>query len=205
MGRVILTRILAFGCALAALGATGCAKKAEQQAPPPPVVQTVIATFGTISPAERLAGFVAPYQNVAIQSTLTEPADAVNVQEGDRISKGEVLATLDTADLVASLNSYLATAQSDAAGTSQKVYSGQLSISQGVSALDQARAAMRQAQANLQRDQTDLGRYQQLVKQGYISDQQYQTQIITVRNDQQAVREAVAGVQSAQSNVAANG
>jgi HlyD family secretion protein len=201
----MLLRTFALGTGIASAVLAGCAKAPPPKTPPPPVVQTVVASYGRIQPTEQLAGFVAPYQNVAIQSTLTEPADVVNVQEGDRVSRGEVLARLNTADLVASMNSYVATAASDRAGTSQKVYSGQLSISQGNSSLDQAKAALRTAQGNLQRDTVDLGRYQQLVKQGYISEQQYQTQGVTVRNDQQAVREAAAGVQSAESNVVANG
>ena len=35
------------------------------------------------SEPQSLAGVIAPYQNVAIASTLTEPTDVVNVQEGD--------------------------------------------------------------------------------------------------------------------------
>ncbi|HMD02913.1 MAG TPA: efflux RND transporter periplasmic adaptor subunit [Candidatus Baltobacteraceae bacterium] len=205
MARVRLVRSVSVGCVVLCIASAGCSKRPEQKPPAPPAVKTVVAAFGTIAPSEQLAGFIAPFQNVAMQSTLSEPADQVNVQEGDRVSRGELLALLDTADLEANLNADLATAASDRAGTSQKVYSGQLSISQGVSSLDQAQASLRQAQANLQRDQTDLGRYQSLVKQGYISEQQYQTQAITVRNDQQAVRQALAGVQSAQSNVQANG
>lgn len=203
MARIGSLSIVAAGCAVVL--AAGCSKAQDRQPPAAPVVQTVVASSGTIAPSERLAGFIAPYQNVAIQSSLSEPADVVNVQEGDRVSRGELLAQLDTADLEASLNSYLATAASNKAGTAQKVYSGQLSIAQGSDALSQAQATLRQAQANLQRDQTDLNRYQALVKQGYISEQQYQTQITTVRNDEQSVNQAYSGVQSAKANVQANG
>jgi multidrug efflux pump subunit AcrA (membrane-fusion protein) len=204
MTRSGLSSFVGFGCAVV-IGLAGCSKGQEKQATPPPVVQTAVASYGTIAPSERLAGFIAPFQNVAIQSDLAEPADTVNVQEGDHVSRGQVLAQLDTADLVASLNSYLATAASDRAGTSQKIYSGRLSISQGSDALSQAQATLRQTQQNLDRDQTDLNRYAALVKQGYISEQQYQTQITTVRNDEQAERQAAAGVSSARSNVEANG
>ena len=131
--------------------ASGCAGVKEQKAAAPPSVQTVVADEGAIQPTTRLAGFVAPYQNVAIQSTLTEPADLVNVQEGDRVRQGEVLAQLDTADLKAALDSYVATADSDKASTI-KSSTRATSIAQGVNALDQAQASLRQAQANLQRD-----------------------------------------------------
>jgi multidrug efflux pump subunit AcrA (membrane-fusion protein) len=135
-----------------------------------------------------LAGIVAPYQNVAIQSSLTEPADSVDVQEGDRVGRGEVLARLDTADLQASLDADLATAASDRASTTHNVYQGGLSISQGVDVLRSAESAVTQAQANLQRDRTDLARYRQLVGAGYIAEQQVAQQQTTVRDDEQALR-----------------
>ena len=103
--------------ACAVLALAGCGRPAAQQAAAPPVVETSVASVGTIHPAEQLAGIVAPYQNVAIQSSLTEPADSVDVQEGDRVSRGEVLARLDTADLRASLDADLATGARGGAGS----------------------------------------------------------------------------------------
>ena len=60
----------------------GCARRPAPTASPPPSVATTIARTGTIHPAELLPGLIAPYQNVAIESTLAEPAIAVDVQEG---------------------------------------------------------------------------------------------------------------------------
>jgi HlyD family secretion protein len=156
-----------------------------------PYVATTIATFGSIHPAETLAGIIAPYENVAVQSTLSEPADTVNVQEGDRVHKGEVLAQLDTADLRAQYQSDVATAQSNGANTTHNVYQGSLSIQQGVDAL-------RQAQETLTNDQANLVRDQHLFNQGYVSQQTLQQQQTLVRNDQAALA-------AARSTVAANG
>jgi multidrug efflux pump subunit AcrA (membrane-fusion protein) len=183
----------------------GCGGKPAERAAAPPVVQTSVARQGTIHPAEQLAGIVAPFQNVAIQSSLSEPADSVNVEEGDRVTRGEVLAQLDTADLQATLDADLATAASNRANTSHDVYQGNLSISQGVDSLRGAEAAVSQAQANLQRDRTDLARYRQLVGSGYVAEQQVDQQATTVRNDEQALRSAAASLASARSNVGANG
>jgi len=132
-----------------------------------------------------MSGIIAPYQNVAIQSSLTEPADTVNVQEGDRVTKGELLAQLDTADLQAALQSDLATAQSDAANTEHTVYSGNESIVQG----DQG---VQSAQANLSRDTRIMQRDESLYHQGYVSQQQYEQDLATVRDDQAALGSAVA-------------
>jgi multidrug efflux pump subunit AcrA (membrane-fusion protein) len=194
------------GLAVAFLvSAASCAKASPPRPTALPRVAAGRATQGTVRPSEQLAGIIAPYQNVAIQSTLAEPALEVAVQEGDTVGRGETLAQLDTADLRANLAADVATAESNSANTAKTVYQGGLSIAQGVDALGSAQAALRQAQANLQRDSTDLSRDRALASQGYISAQQLQQQQTTVDNDRQAVTAAVAGVQSARSNVTANG
>ena len=186
------------------LAACGGASRPAAVAPAP-FVATTVAMRGAIYPGEHLAGVVAPYQNVAIESTLTEPADAVNVQAGDIVHRGEVLAQLDVADLQAALASDLAQASSDRAATTHNVFSGSLTINQGVDALQSAQTAVRQAQQNLARDETDLHRYQALLTNGFIAEQQAAQQQTTVNDDIQTLRADQAAVASAQSNVVANG
>ncbi len=168
-------------------------------------MQTSLARQGTLAPAETLAGIVAPYQNVAIQSSLIEPAVQVNVKEGDRVYRGEVLAVLDTADLQAQLQSDLAQAASDAANTTHTQYQGTLNIQQGSESVQGAAASLREAQQTLAKDALDLQRYQQLAANGYVAAQQVAQQTALVRNDQQAVRAAQASLASAQEAVTANG
>lgn len=175
--------ILSLAPLAAAAALAGCGRQ-RASAPPPPFVATTAAKAGTLQPASQLAGIVAPYENVAIQTTLVEPTDDVYVQEGDSVYRGEVLARLDTADLEAEL-------ASDVANTAHTYYQGGLTISQGVNALRQAETTLRTDRLNLVRDQT-------LLKQGYIATQAYDTQLETVRNDEQTVA-------SDQSNVVANG
>jgi multidrug efflux pump subunit AcrA (membrane-fusion protein) len=188
-----------------ALFASGCSKKA---APPPsaaPSVKTTIATSGTLEPSEALPGLVAPYQNVAIQSSLTEPADAVNVQEGDRVHVGETIAVLDTADLRAELAADLATADSDSASATHTSVQGQLTINQSQQSVVNAAQALQQARQTLSRDTLDLTRYRQLFGSGYISEQQVSQQSTLVRNDAAAVSSAQATLASAKEQVGANG
>jgi len=187
-----------------ALGTAGCAKHARPEQPPP-FVQAVVAQFGAITPASMMSGIIAPYENVAIQSSLNEPADAVNVQEGDRVAKGQLLAELDTADLEAQLQADLATANANQANTTHTVYQGSLSISQGNQTLNSMRGALQAAQATLQKDQRDLQRDLQLFTQGYLSEQVYQAQQATVRSDQGAVEQAMSNLRSAAATVQANG
>jgi len=192
------------GALLAVLAASGCGHR-QKAAAPLPYVQTVVSTYGAVNPAEHLAGIIAPYQNVAIQSSLTEPADAVYVQEGDQVHTGQVLARLDTADLEAQLEQDAATANSNQANTEHTVYQGSLAIAQGVDTVRTDQAALEQAQQTLANDQHNLTRDQSLLAQGYVSQQSVDAQATLVRNDQQTLNSARAGLQAAQSNVQANG
>jgi multidrug efflux pump subunit AcrA (membrane-fusion protein) len=151
---------------------TACGHPA-QKAAAAPYVATVVATFGSIQPASDLAGIIAPYENLAIQTTLVEAADDVYVQEGDPVRRGQLLVRLDTADLEAEL-------ASDEANTSHTYYQGTLSISQGSDALRQAETTLHTDELNLERDET-------LFRQGYIARQTVDAQLETVRNDEQTV------------------
>ena len=188
----------------AALG--GCAKPvAEQPKAAPPQVPTTVAREATLRPLASLPGLIAPYRNVAIQSSLTEPADSVGAEEGEHVSRGQILAQLDTADLVAQLQADLAQANSDSASATHTAYQGTLTIAQGKQTVDSALAAVRQAQETQIKDQQDLTRYSQLLSSGYVSQQQYAQQVALVRNDAQAVRAARATLSSDRFTVTANG
>ncbi|MBV8498507.1 MAG: efflux RND transporter periplasmic adaptor subunit [Candidatus Eremiobacteraeota bacterium] len=194
-----------FCAACTILAVMGCGRRQNPEAVRPPYVQTSIATYGTIRPEQHLAGIIAPYQNVAIQSALSEPADEVYVREGDTVHAGQVLAQLDTSDLQAQMQSDLATANSNQANTTHTVYQGSLSIAQGQDTLRTDEAAVKQAQQTLANDQTNLARDQNLLAQGYISQQSADAQSTMVRNDQQALNSANANLASARSTVQANG
>jgi HlyD family secretion protein len=183
----------------------GCASQTRAAQAPPPEVATGLARVLTIKPSELLAGIVAPYQNVAIQSNLSEPADVVAVEEGSRVSQGQLLARLDVADLQAQLDADVATAASDRASTVHSVYSGSLSINQGVDSLQSAQTTVAAAQQTLSNDQSNLTRDQQLVASGFIAQQLVDQQATLVHNDQQALQSAQAALAAARSNVQANG
>jgi multidrug efflux pump subunit AcrA (membrane-fusion protein) len=180
-----------------------CAHKTPP--PPTPFVTTAIVRIGAVQPSRRLAGIVAPYQNVAVQSTLSEPANSVTVQEGDLVHKGEVLAVLDTSDLEAQLRADQATANSNVATTSHAVYQGSLSIAQGADAMRAANAAVNQAKANQDRDAAQLTRDQNLYDKGYVSLAQVQQDRATGRDDSATLDNANSQLSSARSNVQANG
>jgi multidrug efflux pump subunit AcrA (membrane-fusion protein) len=164
-----------------------------------------MARLGEVQPSQRLAGIIAPYQNVAVQSTLAEPADSVSVQEGDVVHKGQVLAVLDTSDLEAQLRADEATANSNSATTAHDVYQGSLAIAQGSDTLRSAVAAVNQAKANMERDQAQLTRDQNLYSKGYVSLAALQQAQATRRDDDATLDNANSQVASARSTVQANG
>jgi multidrug efflux pump subunit AcrA (membrane-fusion protein) len=193
------------GLACLGIALAGCSHAAPPKQQTAPTVATTVARPGVIHPSVSLAGIIAPFQNVAIQSTLSEPTDSVNVKEGDRVSNGEVLAKLDTADLQAQLAADLAQAQSAAANTTHTAIGGTLSIAQGDETVQNSVATVRQAQQTLAKDTLDLRRYQALASKGFIADQTLSQQLALVRNDEQAVNSAQATLASSQAAVSANG
>lgn len=197
---------LAAVCLAAAVVFAGCSRPARpvrtiNQAKVP----VVSATNGSVSPKSSLGGLIVPFQNVQIQTSLVEPTLQVNVVEGDHVTKGQVLAVLDTQDLRAQLQSYLGTAASDRAHARSTYLQAGLTITQNSNTVNSANAALRQAQQTLATDTTNLQRNQQLLSSGYISQQQYDQQKTLVANDAQAVRTAGVSVQNTTAQVSANG
>lgn len=184
----------------------GCAKATPPASPPAPARVTVVsAESGSVTPVVTLGGIIVPFANVAIQSNLTEAATSVDVQEGDRVHVGQVLAVLDTRDLRANLTSALGTAASDRAKATQTYDQANLTIVQNANSVASGEAAVRQAQANLARDTLDLERYATLLAGGYVSQQQYDQANATVINDRAALRTQSVTLANLQTQVRSNG
>jgi len=179
MRRIQIGRCLLAVC-LIALAA--CSRNTKQAASPPAPVRVIAATKRTVAPMLKLAGIIAPLQNVGLSTSLQEPTDGVYVNEGDVVHRGQVLAQLNTADLSASL----AQAQ---AHLEQMRYQATLTLHQGNDQVQSAQAALDLARADLTRDE-------QLLKQGYISVQTVDTQRTNVAQAQAALNQAIANAQA---------
>jgi HlyD family secretion protein len=171
----------------------------------PQNIPVATAAPATVKPTIQIAGIIAPYQNVSISSSLSEPTARVTVVQGDRVRAGQTLAVLDASDLQASYNADERNAISADAKAAQAKYQAQYNLGQGTNQVDSARATLVQAQAALRQAQSDLVRYQDLLKGGYISPQQVQQQATLVRNDQGQADSAVASLQTAILNAKVNG
>lgn len=206
---ILVAAVLMSGCAKRSGG--GFRSGARQVASPNPI-PTAAAKMTTVRATSTISGIIAPFQNVAISSSLSEPADSVPVSEGDHVSAGEVIAVLDTADLRAQLAQDQAavvtderTAESDDAKVAQMRYTARLNIGTGNDQVKSAQAALNQAQHTLSLDTVNLQRDQLLLNGGYIAQQAVDQQQTLVNNDQAAVRTAQANLQTAITNQQVNG
>jgi multidrug efflux pump subunit AcrA (membrane-fusion protein) len=189
----------------AALFFAGCSHAQQPRKVATAQIPVVAAVPGSVTPKSTLGGLIVPFQNVQITSTLVEPADTVLVQEGDHVSKGQLLAQLDTQDLVAQLQSAVGTVQSDQAKTKQTFMQSGLTIVQNNNSINSAQASVRQAQQTLSTDKLNLTRDAQLLKSGYVAQSAYDQQNTLVQNDAQAVRSAQVNLDNTIKQVQANG
>ena len=197
------------GCSQSAGGRHG-GRGAGAATPNPVPIST--AKITTVHATSTISGIIAPLQNVAISSSLTEPADQVYVNEGDVVHAGQTIALLDTADLraelaqaVATIDTDQKTAVSDDAKVAQARYTATLNIGTGVDQVKSAKAALAQAQTTLKNDELNLQRDKQLVGQGYIAQQTVDQQQTQVNVDEAAIRTAEANLTTAVTNQRVNG
>jgi multidrug resistance efflux pump len=168
-------------------------------------VATAVAGPGVIRPSLQIAGIVTPYRQVGIAVDLSEPISDVDVQEGDRVRAGQVLARLQTDDLEAQLASARRVVAEDVARYTQTAYQTNAVTSQDQGAVDAAQAALHQAQVNLDGASVDLKRYEGLEAQGYLAAQTVDQQRTTVASDGAALGAAQAAYNVALANERANG
>jgi HlyD family secretion protein len=186
--------------------ASGCGgRHAKAEPSPAPYVATTLSRQGTIYPKLEIAGVIAPYRQVGIAANLAEPITEVDVQEGDRVRAGQVLARLLTDDLQASLSSAERVVAEDVAHFSQTSYQTSAVNAQDAAAIRSAEATLHQARVNLDGARTDLNRYLQLQRQGYIANQTVDQQRTSVASDEAAVYSARAALNQAIANANANG
>jgi multidrug efflux pump subunit AcrA (membrane-fusion protein) len=172
---------------------------------PGPSVATVTAASGVIYPTIQIAGVITPYRQVGVAADLTEPFVDVDVQEGDRVRAGQVLAHLLTDDLQAQLVAAQRTVAEDVAHYAQLAYETGATNAQDESAIRSAQQTLRQAQVNLSGASVDLQRYEGLEAQGYLAPQTVDQQRTTVASDTAAVNSAQASLDQAIANAKANG
>jgi membrane fusion protein, multidrug efflux system len=118
------------------------------------VVPVLVAAEGRV---ETLPG-----QEVQVGAELTGRIETVLVKEGDRVKKGQVIARLESQDIVAKLN------EAEAQRSVEKAKLDEVSAGARPEEIAQAAAAYRAASADLDLAQTNLDRYRRLSAEGVV-------------------------------------
>ncbi|HVC34152.1 MAG TPA: HlyD family efflux transporter periplasmic adaptor subunit [Chloroflexota bacterium] len=157
-GRVVVPKILVGALILVVilgiLGVTGVLAQARQLIPglkeSAPTYQTTTVGHGNIEVSVIATGPVATVDELPLTFKTSGKLDALNAAVGDHVTKGEVLATLDTSDLQTALDqakANLAQQQANLAKLEAGATSAQQEVAQ--SSVNSAKTSAADAQANV--------------------------------------------------------
>ena len=158
--RLAVAGLLAAGVALG-----GCAKHAPQRGPVALDVEAAQAQRRDIATYLTLDGQVSPLEESTLSFQQSGPISAIYVNQGDRVSAGELLAKVDDS----TLRAQLAQVEAQISQASSQAQSSALNVpitqQQTTQAAASAKAALANAKLTYDQDQ-------QLFKQGYVSQSQ---------------------------------
>ncbi len=201
---------------LIALCLSACGKHSERKSPEPaasasaPYEQKRLKVSygqGFLHSVERtlpLVGTVVADKSVTVPSRATGQIVEVYVVQGERVSQGQILATVDTSD------SRLAVRKSQAELAQELAVLGLKSPQDKLRSVDQVPSVIK-AKATLENAKENLDRYEKLHREHLVSDVDYlqkKTAYVTAEADYRAALESVtqnmASVRAAQLSVAIN-
>ena len=148
------------------------------------------------------------YKHLAfeVEGDVTYIADrnGRELREGDRVSEGELLATVDDRELLADVSqaqAAIAEAQQNRAAAAAEVARAQAQLQQARSQVQQVQAQVQKAQTSQNLAQTELERYRILAEEGAISESEFDSRISTVQDAGADVAATQAEVAAAQGQV----
>lgn len=128
------------------------------------------------------------------------------LREGDRVTKGQLLARIDDRELMADVTqaqAAIAEAQQQKSAAAAEVAQAQAQVAQARSQVQEAQAQLQNAQAARRLAATSLERYRSLVEQGAVAEIEFDERQNALEDAQAGVQSARAAVTSAQQQVAA--
>lgn len=164
----------------------------SQQANQPTAVDVAIASRDTLVAAPTYTGSTEPIRTVSLRSQVEGQLLGLNVDVGDVVKQGQIVAQLDDSILRTQLNE----AEAELAARKSEVASAASQVSNARAALESARLELQQAQADSQRQQA-------LLKEGAIAAQVAQQAQTDARTAAQALRAAQEQVSTQQQAVEA--
>ncbi|HET9001954.1 MAG TPA: efflux RND transporter periplasmic adaptor subunit [bacterium] len=172
-------------------------------------ISATVSETGTVNPVD-------PPGLVQVGSQVSGTIAAIRVDYNSRVKKGDVLATLDPTTFQAAVEQFsanLAAAQSSAAATQSAVTQAQAGVQTAQANFQQAQASLRSAQANATKAKAQLAlanltvsRDASLLQQGFIPQNQMDTDrtAAEANADDSRAAQAAVGVAQAQANAAAS-
>ena len=195
--RRVQRTLLAAAVLATALSACGKGGAPQQKGPPPLAVDVAQAHRSDIATFVALDGQIAPVQEATLSTPQSGNVIAVYVNEGQRVSRGQLIAKLDDATLRAQLAQAQATLQANSAALGSQQLQAPVTAAQASSTVvnaqqqvDSARNSVQTAQAALQSAKATYEADQTLLKQGYVSQTQFEAARAQYVQAQQAYNNA---------------
>lgn len=157
---------------------------------PPLLVKTTIVRQQSIDSQRVLTGTVEPVEKVTLTSRVMGQIRDVTVQEGDRVTAGEVLAVIDVADIQAQNSQALA-----------GVSIAQSNYQAAEARLQQARGQLLEAEAQLADAQLEQRRMAALRAEGAVSQQVLDKANTMVKTIQARIQQINASISQTQSTL----
>lgn len=161
---------------------------------------TMLAGCGSKGTAPEIWGR-GEAKEVDINSKIPGRVVSLLVKEGDKVTKGQVLAHIDSRDIVAQANQARANIKALDAQTAQAITVTQLQDQTAKATLHTAQAQLEKAKSDLALAESDNKRFSELVISGAISQQLYDTYRTKYQVAQAAFTQAEANIAAAQAGL----
>ena len=130
----------------------GCGQEeeAEEEAPSGTAVEVMEVTSGPMSAEYSLTGKVVAVSEVQVFPLLAGQVQTLSVEEGDTVSRGQTLFTVDTSTVTSSMGALQQSYSATKAATDRAIESAQLGVEQAELGVEQAQQAVDNAEALLE-------------------------------------------------------
>ena len=130
----------------------GCGQEeeAEEEAPSGTAVEVMEVTSGPMSAEYSLTGKVVAVSEVQVCPLLAGQVQTLSVEEGDTVSRGQTLFTVDTSTVTSTMGALQQSYSATKAATDRAIESAQLGVEQAELGVEQAQQAVDNAEALLE-------------------------------------------------------